>query len=78
MTGTLLLVKMNESDPPDCCKLGLNVPPHCTVKELYPLISSTVLALVDTDTLNIGTTGIKSVLGEFCEKEHFTCNINES
>ena len=46
---------MNESDSPDCSKLGLNVPPHCTVKELYPLISSTVLALEDTDTLNVGT-----------------------
>ena len=55
VTGTLFLVNMNESDSPDCCKLGLNVPPHCTVKELYPLISSTVLALEDTDTLNVGT-----------------------
>ena len=61
MTGTLFLVNMNESDSPDCCKLGLNVSPHCTVKELYPLISSTVLALEDTDTLNDGTTYCKRV-----------------
>ena len=55
MTGMLFLVNMNESDSPDCIMLGLNVPPHCTVKELYPLISSTVLALGDIDTLNDGT-----------------------
>ena len=32
------------------------------MKELYPLISSTVLALEDTDTLNDGTKKIKSWL----------------
>ena len=54
-TGKLFLVSVNEKDSSDPAMIGLAFALQCSVKELYPLISSTVLASDDTETFKIGT-----------------------
>ena len=54
VTGEPLLVNVNENDSFDLAIIGLAFPSQCSVKELYPLISSTVLASDDKDTFKIG------------------------
>ena len=55
VNGKPFLVNLNENDSCDCARIGFTFPLHCSVKELYPLIPSTVLAFDDSDTFKIGT-----------------------
>ena len=54
VTGEPLLVNVNENDSFDLAMIGLTFPSQCSVNELYPLISSTVLVSDDNDTFKIG------------------------
>ena len=55
VTGKPFLVNVNENDSSILAMVGLTFPSQCSVKELYPLISSTVLASDENNTVKIGT-----------------------